>query len=228
MKNRLITSLFAFTLSFCLALFWGNGIQTFAESFDQQNVKDCYEHPDKCKKNIDNTKANPIDSTETSNGVNAWNFMKMIGALLFVIALIYFLLKFINQRSRTYQQTKMIQHLGGSPLGGNRSVQIVKVGNRIFVLGIGENVELLKEIDEPNEYNQLIHMYNDNMDQMLQTKDLFTTLVQKVKGHQKDQKRSGHQSKPFRAIFTNQLEDLKKERRNTLEKFEDKGKKLDE
>ena len=66
----------------------------------------------------------------------------MIGALIFVIAILYFLLKFVNKKNQSYQQNRIVQHLGGTSLGANRSVQIVKAGKQILILGVGEDVKL--------------------------------------------------------------------------------------
>ncbi|MFK4998000.1 hypothetical protein ACI2OX_13070 [Bacillus sp. N9] len=48
---------------------------------------------------------------------------KMIGSLLFVIALLYLLLKFVNKKSAAFQQNKIVQNMGGTSLGGNRSIK---------------------------------------------------------------------------------------------------------
>lgn len=46
-------------------------------------------------------------------GITIWDFMKMIVATIFVIALLYFLLKFINKKSHGYRDTQLIQNIGG-------------------------------------------------------------------------------------------------------------------
>lgn len=151
----------------------------------------------------------------------------MLFALLFVIVLIYFLIKFINKKSQTFQDSKLIQHLGGSPLGGNRSIQLVKVGERIFILGVGENIELLKEINDQEEYKQLLQVYNQQKDLLLDTKDIFTVALRKWQ--ERKQKAVGKGgSAPFKSVLEKQLNEIKTSREQALQQLETKEKKSDE
>ncbi|UTR10855.1 flagellar biosynthetic protein FliO [Evansella sp. LMS18] len=81
--------------------------------------------------------------------------LQMFAALAFVIFLIYALLKFVNKRSRSFQQHSTIENIGGVGLGANRSVQVVKVGRKLFLVGVGETVQLIKEIEDPDEIKEI-------------------------------------------------------------------------
>ncbi|WP_198154972.1 flagellar biosynthetic protein FliO [Salisediminibacterium beveridgei] len=81
--------------------------------------------------------------------------LQLLLALGFVLFLIYMLLKFMNNRSRSFQGNRTIQTVGGTGVGQNRSVQIVRVGDRILVVGVGETVQLLQEITDPEEVERL-------------------------------------------------------------------------
>ena len=72
----------------------------------------------------------------------------MIFATVFVVGLLYFVLKFVNKNGRLFKSTQLIENLGGTALGANRSVQLIKVGNRLLIVGVGENIQLLKEIED--------------------------------------------------------------------------------
>ncbi|MED0660587.1 flagellar biosynthetic protein FliO [Bacillus smithii] len=190
------------------------------------NVKDCIEHPDKCQ-DSGTSKKEKSTATDDISGVSAWDYARMLFALLFVIVLIYFLIKFINKKSQTYQDSKLIQHLGGSPLGGNRSIQLVKVGERIFILGVGENIELLKEINDQEEYKQLLQVYNQQKDLLLDTKDIFTVALRKWQ--ERKQKAVGKGgSAPFKSVLEKQLNEIKTSREQALQQLETKEKKSDE
>ncbi|MEK4030183.1 MULTISPECIES: flagellar biosynthetic protein FliO [Bacillaceae] len=220
---------FAFIL-FSMALFAGNVSVAQAEPFDN-NVKDCLESPKKCGQETGKTKEEKQGSqtqqleAEKTVGVTIWDFLKMIGALIFVLALIYFLLRFINQKSRSYQQTKLIHHLGGTPLGGNRSVQMVKVGDRILILGVGENIELLKEIDDEEELARFIDHYDNQMDQLLQPQDIMTKMIGKWKG--KEPSKSEKQD-PFKQMFESKLSEMKQSRKQVISKMNNREKSQDE
>ncbi|MGD6965065.1 flagellar biosynthetic protein FliO [Rossellomorea vietnamensis] len=156
-----------------------------------------------------NTTSNPQPAT----GVTAMDYMKMIFALVFVIALIYFLLKFINQRSKSFQQTKLIHNLGGTALGGNRSVQLVKVGERILILGVGEDIQLLKEIDGSEEKAEILHYYEDKSQGLQQQKDLLTQWLGKKSGISSDKPK---EEQSFQALLKSQIDDVRKGRKKML------------
>ncbi|WP_051302365.1 flagellar biosynthetic protein FliO [Salibacterium aidingense] len=81
---------------------------------------------------------------------------RLVMALAAVIAIMYFLLKFINKRSQSFQSHKTMQNMGGVPLGQNKSVQLIKVGDRLLVVGVGDSIQLLKEIEEAEEMEELL------------------------------------------------------------------------
>ncbi|WP_338754016.1 flagellar biosynthetic protein FliO [Bacillus sp. FJAT-52991] len=217
---------------FSVALFTGNYSIAWAEPFNN-NVKDCIEHPEKCQQDVDKKEPKePKEShTEKENensqavGLSIWDFVKMIGALVFVVALIYLLLRFVNQKSRSYQKTKLIQHVGGTPLGGNRSVQIVKVGDRLLVLGVGEDIQLLKEISDQEEYERFLQQYNDQMDQMLQPKDMVSNIMNKWKS---DQPSTNEDQEKFKKVFEDKLSHMKLSREKAIRKMNSKENGQDE
>ena len=95
-------------------------------------------------------------SDSASADVTFFDFFKMILALAFVLGLIYFLLRFVKSKNRFISGSKYLENLGGTSLGQNRSVQLIKAGNRILILGVSDSVHLLKEIDDPNEIEQIM------------------------------------------------------------------------
>ncbi|WP_054706733.1 flagellar biosynthetic protein FliO [Bacillus sp. JCM 19041] len=97
------------------------------------------------------------DEVEASFGESPWiSFLKMIAALLVVIALLVGLLKFVNKRARSFQESKALSLVSGVSLGGNRSVQMVKVGNKLLVVGVGEQVQLLHTIEDQDEIEAIL------------------------------------------------------------------------
>lgn len=84
----------------------------------------------------------------------------IIGALIFytllIVGLIYLLIRFLATRQRSLQTNQLVQVMGGSSVGQQKSVQLVKVGNQVLVVGVGEEVTLLKEIDDEVEKARLM------------------------------------------------------------------------
>src|SRR5690606_19664621 len=106
----------------------------------------------------------------------------MFIALIFIIFLIYALAKFINKRTRTFHGTRSLESLGGISVGQNRSIQLIKVGKRLLVVGVSDSIHLLKEISDEKEIQQFI----EEREASLQQEDIFTKskqwLANKTKG----------------------------------------------
>jgi flagellar protein FliO/FliZ len=87
--------------------------------------------------------------------LNKEEFANPTGDLLWVlfvlalmVGLIVLILRFFAKRNRGWWMNRTLRSLGGFPLGANKSMQIVEWNNRIYVLGIGENVTLLESITD--------------------------------------------------------------------------------
>ncbi|GEK57406.1 hypothetical protein CHL76_03585 [Marinococcus halophilus] len=89
------------------------------------------------------------------NGSLWLNFIKMIGALAVVLGLLFWLLKFINKKTSRYQSTRSLQSIGGIGLGQNKSIQVVKVGDKMLVIGVGDTISLLQEIEDKEEQERI-------------------------------------------------------------------------
>jgi flagellar protein FliO/FliZ len=191
----------------------------FAQSLNN-SVKDCIQHPEKCQDQKPAAKQSVKQTNDSSQvGVTMWDFVRMIFATAFVVALLYFLLKFINKKSRSFKSTQLVENLGGTVLGANRSVQIVKIADRLFIVGVGENVQLLKEIDDPSERTQILTDYNNKLDQSVHPSELVTKIIDKTKKWQPSNKKGP----TFTTLFKAQLDELSKGRKKLFEELEQKG-----
>ena len=57
------------------------------------------------------------ENATSSVGLTIWDFVKMIFATVFVVGLLYFVLKFVNKKGRLFKSTQLIENLGGTALG---------------------------------------------------------------------------------------------------------------
>ncbi|MCA1030083.1 flagellar biosynthetic protein FliO [Bacillus timonensis] len=184
-----------------------------------KTVNDFYKQPpneeiDSEKEKNTLTDEPPVDITTTE--LTFWDFLKMIFATIFVIGLIYFFLKFINKKNRLFTQYKHLENLGGTSLGTNRSIQMIKVGDRILVVGVGENIQLLKEIDNEDEMNQILDDHNSRLEQLIQPRDIVNRFIERRKGTDKN-------SNDFSIMFRSQLSELAKGRKDLVNRIEQKG-----
>jgi flagellar protein FliO/FliZ len=183
---------------------------TFAAS--EPSVSDCLENKEKCGETAQTTKDSQNQSESSHDFVSAWDYVKVVIAFIFVIALLYGVLKFVNKRNHGLQAHKLVQNLGGTTLGNNRSVQVVKVGERVLVVGVGQNVELLTQITDNEEREKLLREYNE-LGSSETYKTLLPTFLEKRKRTQKD----------FKTEFQSRLQEMKNERSELLNKMERKN-----
>ncbi|QKY69044.1 flagellar biosynthetic protein FliO [Lentibacillus sp. CBA3610] len=180
------------------------------------NVKECIENED-CGE--DEAPAGTVEDSDTegSGGTGSLliNLVKMAFALLLVLGLIYILLKFINKRSKRFQQVRGLENIGGVSVGSNKSVQLVRIGSKVFLVGVGENVELLREITDDETKEEILH--NDSSEDNHPVGGLASLLQQKAAG-KSENKHSSH----FSQLFTTELEKLKRTRSSLLKQSKQK------
>jgi flagellar protein FliO/FliZ len=90
--------------------------------------------------------------------------IKMVGYVIFcliiIIAIFFIIIKLISQKNRLMMSGRSIKTIGGVSLGQNKSIQVVEVGHTLFVVGVGENVQLVSKIEDAEEIQFIIeHMH---------------------------------------------------------------------
>lgn len=95
-----------------------------------------------------------LSSGLTNAGSLAW----VIVALLIVIALIIFVIRFLANRSRAWGANRSLRSLGGVQLGQNKSLQAVEVGGKLYIVGVGEDVTLLDRIEDAEEAERMMRL----------------------------------------------------------------------
>jgi flagellar protein FliO/FliZ len=95
------------------------------------------------------------------------NVIWLIIALVIVIALIVVTLRFLSSRTRAWGQNRSLRSLGGIALGQNKSLQVIEVGGKLYLVGVGENVTLIDRIDDAEEAGRLIAILENPASQPL-------------------------------------------------------------
>ncbi|WP_416150939.1 flagellar biosynthetic protein FliO [Salipaludibacillus sp. HK11] len=137
-----------------------------------------------------------------------------LGAVLFVI---YFLLKFVNKRAQSFNSHSTVQNIGGTGVGSKSSVQIVRVGKRVLVVGVGETVQLLKEIDNPQEIDDLMESFQGSQDFFEQPISRFTNWLQKKKTKQPNENEDA-----FRRLLNDEMKGVKRSQSKVHSAIEEK------
>lgn len=103
--------------------------------------------------------------------------LSLIAVFAVVIVMAYFTAKFIGGRFNARMATGGGRILENLPLAPNRSVCIVEIAGRVFLLGVGENISLLAEITDDNTVENL---REKNKDLFSQDFGSFSDLIQKI------------------------------------------------
>lgn len=180
---------------------------------------DCNENPELCsKENIskDNTTDAGTESTDSASvSVGILDYIQIVFALVFVIGLLLVIIKFLNKRNLTYQQNALVKNIGGLSIGQQKSVQVLHIGKRIYVVGVGEDVQLIKEIDSEDEVEQLLNQIDQNQ-KMVTTTPYIAELFKKM-----SKKEQPKDSPNFNDMFSEKLDEIKQQRSDELERWKE-------
>ncbi|MEG0259005.1 MAG: flagellar biosynthetic protein FliO [Lysinibacillus sp.] len=216
LKSLRITMIFAFLVTF--SFLYPAHSEVYAVDCDSLMIDEGYsKNKEECE---DNKKpAAEEDSTVSAAGnVSAWEYIKMVLALVFVIALFYALIKFLNKRNLKYQHNQMVQNLGGLSLGAQKSVQLLQVGDSLYLVGVGDDIQLLKEIT--NEEEVLAH-YNGRQEFAAASPYIAEVLSKfKKKPNQKVDEKADDSS--FGDLFEKKMNEIKQERSEEIDKWKQK------
>lgn len=91
----------------------------------------------------------------TDSGSMLGYMVQVIFSLGFILVLIYFLLRFLGKK-QIGQTQGPIKIISAAPLGNGKTLQVILIGERLYIVGVGENVQLLKEIPPGEEADVIL------------------------------------------------------------------------
>ncbi|MFJ5765152.1 flagellar biosynthetic protein FliO [Lysinibacillus sp. NPDC093210] len=217
LKSFRITMIFAFLLTFLFV--YPPTVSVYADS-DTNSIEYCMKKPEECKDNTD--PAAKEDTVVSAAGdVSAWEYIKMVLALIFVVALFYGLMKFLNKRNLTFQRNQMVQNLGGLSLGAQKSVQLLQIGKSLYLVGVGDDVQLLREITDPQEVEALLSLYNEKQEYAA-TSPYIAEVFSKLKRKNNQNSSTLQKQDSFGELFEKKISEIKQERSEELERWKQK------
>ena len=163
------------------------------------------------------TDADTTTSESASVSMGAWEYIKIFLALLFVLGLLLFVLRFLNRRNMNYQQNSMIQNLGGESVGTQKSVQLLQIGGKVYVVGVGEDVQLLQVISDPEEVERILALHREKVGNTTAS-PYIVELFNKMRAKGPAEKIPGK----FSDMLDKQLSQIKQERSEGLERWKEK------
>ncbi len=79
------------------------------------------------------------------------NIVYVIVVLAVIIGLIILLIRFLGSKNKSWFSNPTIRILGGVGLGPNKTLQVIEVGSSVYLIGVGENINLVDKISDPDE-----------------------------------------------------------------------------
>lgn len=205
----------SFIFVLCIMLFV---IQTNNIYAEVKNVKDCFEENGECEeleKSSDEIVTNDSDTLVGNENIKPTsvilNFIKMIFALLLVLALIYFILMFVKKRNRLFSNVQVLENLGGITVGANKSIQLVRIGNKVYLIGVGDNVEMLQEITDEEVKLSLL----EREEETFQPTSFLQSLLQK-NSMNRNKNKDVQESDNFTNTLEMELKKLKDQRNQIM------------
>ncbi|MYL33154.1 flagellar protein [Pontibacillus yanchengensis] len=194
---------------------------------------DCAYNPEKCQDDNNSNQPEEEEPTSTSPGQSSsdspsigWQIVKLVFAVLFIVVLIYGLLKFVNKRNKMFQSVKTLENIGGVSLGQNKSLQVVRIGEQYYAVGVGDNVELLTEITDEKTI-QAFHQQNDQAS--YSASSILANVIPKTKQQSgKGEEKSSSSSVQFQQLFQSELNSLKQKRKKVMDQHQKQKEDSDE
>lgn len=106
------------------------------------------------------------------------SLLNVIFVLAVIVILIVLLIRFLGRRNQTMMSGRSIRTLGAMGLGPNKSVQIIEIGESLYLIGVGENISILDKITDPTEVALIISTFEN---QSTGSDNFLVPLIAKMK-----------------------------------------------
>jgi len=210
--------LFLALLSFLMVIVPLNNTVSFAAQ-SSPTVNQCLgqQNSSKCDDNSKKRSQQDISSIDKPSNLTFFDYIKMIFSFLFVMGLLFLVLYWIKRNGTSFSKNELVKSIGGKSIGSNKSVQLLKIGSSIYVVGVGENVTLLKEIDEEEEKALITKQFEDKFNNDLKVPKWLEKFTNRDGNVDKKQTQS------FQSLFKEQLSSLNERKKSLLSNLGEKG-----
>lgn len=135
-----------------LLLLFTCNLSVYAASVDNDTVSNMFDKNEQPEDRVGNdpTPA-PVDDSPSFASL----LIRTVIILLLIIVLMYALSRWITKRGKIFETNQFIKVKSAVNLGQNKSLRLVKVGNSYYLLGVGNDITLLKEFTTEDEINEI-------------------------------------------------------------------------
>lgn len=151
------------------------------------------------------------------------NIVWVLVVLVIIIALIVFTIRFLGQKNRGWLRNRSIRTLGAIGLGQNKSLQVLEIGDSIYLVGVGEDVQLVDKVTDPDEVASILAAFEQ--DQTNPNHDMVPFLSNLMKRFRKTEEPSSVQgediSSSFHEVFQQKLNRVSNRNQKAKELLQD-------
>ena len=130
-------------------------------------------------------------------------------ALALIIGLIYVLFHFFGKKTHLFFGKTAIRSLGGCSVGPQKSVQIIQVGSSLYLVGVGEDINLLRHI-EGEEAEEIIFLLESQGQSSSSSGSGIQSLLSRMSKKQTSDRQT--ESGSFQTLFQSKVDEAKKRR----------------
>ena len=130
------------------------------------------------------TPADPIEVAPVEEKSLAGIIAQLVLYTLLIVVMIYGLIKFLAARQKNLQPNQAVKLMGGTPLGNNKSLQLVKVGVQMYLIGVGDEVTLIKEFSDASEISSIERDFQQQQPAL--SKNLVDFTKKKIRSYSKN------------------------------------------
>ena len=179
----------------------------------------------KNKSNSEEKSEKTIDKKNTNSEMSFWNIVsKVLAFLILLVILLYFILFFFKKRNFGLK-SNLIQTIDSFKLDTNKTINIIQIVNKIFVLGVSTNsVHLITEISSEEDKNQIYTYLQKNKNNS--SKDTF--LVSLLLNLKSKAKSFNSQNSLFEDTVINVSKSYQENQKNKIKKIKKQRNHLEE
>ncbi|PQP80621.1 flagellar protein [Paenibacillus sp. PCH8] len=163
---------------------------------------------------------NPVG---TGAGANYYlQLVWVIVVLVVILVLIVYLIRFLNKRNQQWFRNGTIRILGGVGLGQNKSLQIIEIGGSVYLLGVGEDIQLVDKVSDLEEAQRIINSFErDAAAQQGSLSPLIAKLAKRFRKDEPPREMDLEDTTSFHEMFESKLRQMPN-RKEKMEKLLDK------
>lgn len=144
------------------------------------------------------------------------SIFSVVFVLIIIVICIVLLIRFLGRKNQSFFQKRTMRVIGGVGLGPSKSLQIVEVGSKLYILGIGDDVNRIDTLSDPEEIRALVAQFEREGT----TEPSFANLITGVKNKLSKNKAESFEMEEasFRALFEKKLREMP-DRKDQMERL---------